>query len=101
MVKHHHHLTSKANGEEVVFIQYFSPRVRPPDQLLGKRLSPQRDRTGLLRCWFGLLLRHNYSGEGVGGGREITFENYEKYLDGISLRLTFSSRKRFLPKVEF
>ena len=100
MVKHHQHLTSKANGEEVVFIQYFSPRVRPPDQLLGKRLSAQRDRTGLLRGWFGLL-RHNYNGERVGGGREIAFENYEKYLDGISLRLTFSSRKRFLPRGEF
>lgn len=51
------------------------------------------------------LLRHNYNEEkaagGAGGGKEITFENYEKYLDGISLRLTFSSRKRFLPKGEF
>ena len=34
------------------------------------------------------------------GRREITFENYEKYLDGISLRLTFSSQKKFLPKGE-
>lgn len=31
----------------------------------------------------------------------MTFENYEKYPDDISLRLTFSSWKRFLPKGEF
>lgn len=34
------------------------------------------------------------------GGKEITFENCEKYLDGIPLRLTFGSQKKFLPKGE-
>ena len=44
---------SKANREEAVFVQCFSPRDRAPDQPWGKRLCPQGQGAGLLPCWFG------------------------------------------------